>query len=116
MTHEEIVKQFIGFGEHVHLIQGEDMDAVALHVIPVAWFIAMKSAGRLYVGIYEGTDHRLVGTRNLSFEEVTQEFIQEQVGNALAEQVGQMLDPDVLREFLSRPQNRIGQRDRGRGR
>jgi hypothetical protein len=41
MTYEEIVKQFIEFGEHVHIVQGGDLETVALHVVPVAWFVAM---------------------------------------------------------------------------
>jgi hypothetical protein len=67
MTYEEIVKHFIEFGEHVH-IQGSQLDTVALHVVPVAWFVAMKSAGRLYMGKFEGKENRLVGTENLPFE------------------------------------------------
>jgi hypothetical protein len=101
MTYEEIVKQFIEFGEHVHIIQGSDLDTVALHVVPVAWFIAMKSAGSHSIGKFEGDENRLVGTENLAFEEITPQFIKERVGNALAEQLSQMLDTGALRDFLS---------------
>src|SRR5262245_39383406 len=109
MTYEEIVREFLQFGEHVHIIQGSDLDTVALHVVPVAWFVAMKAAGRLYIGKFEGKENRLVGTENLSFEETTPQFIRERVGNALAEQLSHhMHDPDALRDFLAALQRERG--------
>src|SRR5207247_1410688 len=38
--------------------------------------------------------------RSVAFAELTPQFIKEEVSNALAEVVGLLLDPDVLKEFL----------------
>lgn len=86
MTWEELVKILIGFGERVHVLRGDGMDTVSFQLVPVAWFISMKSAGTLNMGTY-GEDNRLIGTRSVPLAELTEDFVREEVGKALAEQV-----------------------------
>jgi len=100
MTWEEIADLLIAFGEKVHVIRGDDADAVSLQLVPVAWFVSMKSSGVLNTGIYEGDDNRLVGTRTIPFAELTPEFLRQEVGKAIAEQVAALLDADALRDYL----------------
>ena len=106
MTYEQVARQFTDIHLHagvgVYVVQGENVDTVALHIIPVAWFIAMKKLGRLYIGTYERPEHRIIGTKNFSFDEITHAFLKEEVSNALADQVGHMLDPQALKELLSK--------------
>src|SRR5438094_8961775 len=106
MTYEEVAQRLTDMGEHggvgVFIVCGERMETMALHVIPVAWFVAMKSLGRLYVGTYEGPEHRIVGTKSFSFERLTPTLIRQEVSNALADQVGRLLDPQDLKKILSK--------------
>lgn len=102
MTWEEIVELLISFGEKVHVIRGDNADAVSLQLVPVAWFVSMKSSGVLNTGIYEGEDNRLVATRTIPFAEITPEFLRQEVANALAKQVASLLDPEALRDYLDR--------------
>lgn len=105
MTWEELVEVLISFGERVHVVRGDGLDTVSLQVVPVAWFIAMKSAGHLNMGTYEGDENRLVGTRSIPLAELTSDFVREEVGKALAEQISSMLDPQAVADFL-KAQNR----------
>src|SRR5437867_9376549 len=104
MTYEEVAAELMTLGmqagEHVYFVKGEHLDTTALYVLPVAWFIAFGPSGELYIGTYEGPENRLVGKKSVAFSELTPQFIKEEVSNALAEVVGLLLDPDVLKEFL----------------
>lgn len=100
MTWEEIVSLFISLGEKVHLIRGGEMDTVSLQLVPIAWFVSIKSSGVLNMGIYEGDDNRLVGTRTIPFAELSPEFLNQEVGAALAKQLVSMLDSEVVRDLL----------------
>ena len=100
MTWEELVEILIGFGERVHVVRGDGMDAVSLQLVPVAWFISMKCTGELNIGIYEGDDHRLVGKRSIPLAELTPEFVREEVSKAFAEQVASMLEPEAVKDYL----------------
>jgi len=100
MTWEELAELLISFGERVHVVRGDGLDTVSLPVVPVAWFIAMKSSGQLNMGIFEGEDNRLVGTRSIPLAELTADFVREEVGKALAEQLASMLDPQAVADFL----------------
>lgn len=100
MTWEEIVELFISYGERVHVIRGEGLDAVSLQLVPVAWFVSMKSSGQLNLGIYEGADNRLVGTRVILFAELTPEFLRAEVAAALAKQSLSLLDSESMRDAL----------------
>lgn len=100
MTWEELVEVLISFGERVHVVRGDGLDTVSLQVVPVAWFIAMKSTGQLNMGVYEGEENRLVGTRAIPLAELTADFVREKVGAALAEQISSMLDPQAVADFL----------------
>ena len=46
MTYEQVAQQITDIHAHagvgVYIVRGENVDTMALHVIPVAWFIAMK--------------------------------------------------------------------------
>ena len=106
MTYEQVAQRLTDMGMHagvgVFIVRGENMDTMGLHVIPVAWFVAMKSLGRLYVGTYEGPEHRIVGTKNFSFERLTPTLLKQEVSNALADHVGHLLDPQDLKKILSK--------------
>ena len=118
MTYQEVAAELITLGmqagEHVYVVKGERLDTTALYVLPVAWFIAFGPSGELYMGTYEGPDNRLVGKRSVAFAELTPQLIKEEVSNALAEVVGLMLDPEVLKEFLKHPTARPGTGNAGR--
>ena len=66
MTWDELTDLLTKLGEEfdlkVHVVRRDGLDTVALHIVPVAWFIAMKFTGSLNMGRYEGDEHRLVGT------------------------------------------------------
>lgn len=100
MTWEEIVEVLISFGEKVHVVRGDNADAVSLQLVPVGWFVSIKSSGVLNTGIYEGDDNRLVGNRTIPFAELTPEFLRQEVQKTIAEQVASFLDPDALRDYL----------------
>jgi hypothetical protein len=106
MTWEEIVRLFISFGERVHLVRGDGLDAVSLQIVPIAWFISIKATGQLNMGIYEGEENQLVGTRAVPFAELTPEFLRAQVADALAKQITVMLNPNAVRDFFSTLENK----------
>ena len=105
MTYEDISRELARLaanaGEHVRLMQG-DLDGTAVHLIPARWFIALKMLGRLNIGTYQGPELRIVGTKDVAFEEVTPEFLQGEFNEALAEQVSHMLDPETVKAFLAK--------------
>ena len=105
MTWEEITELLIAFGEKVHVVRGDGLDTVSLQVVPIAWFIAMKSAGVLNMGTYEGDDNRLVGSRTIPFAELTPEFLREEVSTAFGKQIAELLDPQAVRDFLMSRRN-----------
>ncbi len=85
------------------------LEAVFLHLVPVAWFSSMKMFPALNIGVYEGEERRLVGTEQIPLAELTPEFVREKVQQAAAQQFALSLDPEVVREFLEqipRPQMR----------
>ena len=112
MTYEEVAAELMTLGmqagEHVYVVKGEHLDTTALYVLPVAWFIAFGPSGEIYIGTYEGPDNRLVGKKRVAFSELTPQFIKDEVTNALAEVVGLLLDPEVLKEFLKHRTPRPG--------
>ena len=87
----------------------EGLEAVFLHLVPVAWFSSMKFVGALNIGVYQGQENLLVGTEQVPLAELTPEFVREKVEKAAAEQIGRALDPETVREFFEqfpRPQLR----------
>ena len=104
MTWDELTDLLTKLGEEfdlkVHVVRRDGLDTVALHIVPVAWFIAMKFTGSLNMGRYEGDEHRLVGTGQLPLAELTPEFVREQVEQAAAKTIGLALDPDAVRDFF----------------
>ena len=100
MTWEEITELLIAFGETVHVIRGNDADAVSLQLVPTGWFVSIKSSGVLNMGTYEGDDNRLVGTRTIPFAELTPDFLRQEVQKAMSEQVLSYLDSDAMRDYL----------------
>ena len=87
MTWEEVVSLLISTGANVHVVRAEGADAVSLQLPPAGWFVSMKETGALNLGVYEGDDNRLVGTRTLPLEEVTPEFLRAEVEEVRAKQV-----------------------------
>ncbi|MDB6175883.1 MAG: hypothetical protein JWL59_5194 [Chthoniobacteraceae bacterium] len=86
MTWEEIAGMLIAYSKPIHVVRGEGQDTVSLQLVPVAWFICAKWMGTLNMGVYEGDDHRLVGTHSIPFAELTPEFLKIEVDRALAKQ------------------------------
>ncbi len=80
----------------------EGLEAVFLHLVPVAWFSSMKFACALNIGVYQGDEHRLVGTEQIPLAELTPEFVREKVQAAAVEQFSRLLDPEAVAEFLER--------------
>lgn len=103
-----------GYDLKVHVVRREGLDTVALHIVPVAWFVAMRFTGALNMGVYEGDEHRLVGTEQIPLAELTPEFVRDRVDAAMdkaeaARGVQLVLDPEAVRMFLEkfpRPQMR----------
>lgn len=106
MTWAEITGLLTELGEQydvkVHVVRHDGLDTVALHLPPVAWFVSMKFAGSLNMGVYEGDEHRLVGTEQIPLAELTPEFVRERVEHAASELLGLALDPDAVRDFFAR--------------
>ena len=100
MTWEEIADLLITFGEKVHVIRGDNADAVSLQLVPAGWFVSIKSSGVLNMGTYEGKENRLVGTRTIPFAELKPEFLRHEVHKVMAAQVAAFLDSDSLRDYL----------------
>ena len=100
MTWEEIADLLITFGEKVHVIRGDNADAVSLQLVPAGWFVSIKSSGVLNMGTYQGDDNRLVGTRTIPFAELTPDFLRQEVQKVMSEQVLSFLDSDAMRDYL----------------
>lgn len=86
----------------VHTVRRDGLDTVALHLVPVAWFVAMRFTGALNIGVYQGEENRLVGTEQIPLAELTPEFVRGRVEKASAEQFGHRLDPRAVSDFLER--------------
>lgn len=86
----------------VKIIPIEGLEAVFLHLAPVAWFASMKFVGALNMGVYEGQENRLVGTGQIPLAELTPAFVRERVEKAAAEQFSLTLDPQAVSDFLER--------------
>lgn len=118
MTWDEVTDLLTKLGEgynlKVHVVRQEHLDTVALHIVPVAWFVAMRFTGALNMGTYEGDENRLVGTEQIPLAELTPAFVRERVDTAIdkavaARGVELVLDPEAVRMFLEkfpRPQMR----------
>ena len=106
MTWEELT-QLLTELAHEHqteakVISEPGLEAVFLHLVPVAWFSSMKFAGALNMGVYEGDENRLVGTEQIPLAELTPEFVRQKVEAAAIEQFSRLLDPVAVAEFLER--------------
>ena len=86
----------------VHTVRRDGLDTVAVHFVPVAWFVSMRFTGTLNMGVYEGEENRLVGTEQIPLAELTPAFVRERVEKAAAEQFTLSLDPQAVSEFLDR--------------
>ena len=100
MTWEELVTLFISCQQAVHVIRGDGLDAVSLQCAPAAWFVSIKSSGELNVGIYEGDELRLVGTRTIPLAELEPNFLRREIEEALGKQILSFLDPEAVSDFL----------------
>jgi len=107
MTWEEITDLLITFGEKVHVIRGDNADAVSLQFLPAGWFVSIKSSVVLNTGTYEGEDNRLIGTRTIPFAELTPEFLRQEVQKTMAEQVASILDSDAMRDYLDSAERKL---------
>ena len=89
-------------GTELKVVPVEGLEAVFLHLVPVAWFSSMKFANALNIGVYEGEEKRIVGTEQIPLAELTPEFVRERVEKAAAEQFSLSLDPRAVSDFLER--------------
>ena len=99
-TWEEIADLLIAFGEKVHVIRGDNAEAVSLQLVPAGWFVSVESSGVLNIGTYEGKENRLVGKQTIPFAELTPEFLRQEVQKVMTEQVATFLDSEALRDYL----------------
>lgn len=121
MTWEELTALLTKVGEdynvqvrRVEPAQGPE--TIALHIVPMAWFIAMRFTGVLNLGTYEGPDNRLVGSEPIPLSELTSEIVRKRVEAAVAAAGPElMLDPDAVRYFFEFAQKQR-QRDLDPGR
>lgn len=90
----------ISYQQAVHVIRGDGLDAVSLQLAPAAWFVSIKSSGRLNIGIYEGDELRLVGTRTIPLGKVEPNFLRREIEDALGKQIIALLDPQAVNAFL----------------
>ncbi len=105
MTWDELSELFAKLGQEydlkvrrVEALVGPE--TIAMHIVPAAWFVAMKFTGSLNMGVYEGDEHRLVGTEQIPLAELTPDFVRALVEAACGERVRQMLDPEIVREVM----------------
>lgn len=99
MTWEELRDLLQKLSEETRVTTALNLPAVALNLVPVAWFISMKMTNTLNIGVYEGDDHRLVCTERIPLAELTPGFVQARVDQAMALQVRSMLDPEAVKLF-----------------
>ena len=79
MTWEELATLLISCQQAVHVVRGDGLDTVSLQLAPVAWFVSIKSSGKLNIGTYEGDDLRLVGTQIIPLEELEPDFLRRKI-------------------------------------
>jgi hypothetical protein len=91
MTCEQVANELkqIGAEAGIEIYQVSpttDLETTALYVIPIAWFIATSfpGNGQLNIGVYEGYDLRLVGTRQIGFGQLTETQLRELVERAIS--------------------------------
>ncbi len=106
MDWEELRDLLVELSEETRVATTHGLDAVALNVVPVAWFISMKFTNALSMGIYEGDDHRLVGTGQIPLSELTADFVKNRVEQAMAAQIRGMLDPEAVALFVREMEKR----------
>lgn len=94
MTWEELVALLISTGEMVHVIRGDGADAVSLQLPPAGWFVSMRTSGELSVGVYEGEENRLVGTRVLPLGEIDPDMLRAEVAEVRAKQIAAFITRD----------------------
>jgi hypothetical protein len=94
MTWEELVTLLIETGENVHVVRAEGADAVSLQLPPAGWFVSMKATAELNVGVYEGADNRLVGTRVVALEEVAADGLRAEIAELRAKQFAALFAKD----------------------
>lgn len=107
MTWEELVSLFISYQQAVHVIRGDGLDAVSLQLAPMAWFVSIKASGKLNIGIYEGIELRLVGTRTIDLAELEPDILRRDIEEALRKCIVAMLDPTAIIDFFAHRTDRL---------
>ena len=104
MTWEELTALLTELADEyetkIHVTHQHGVSAVALHFVPVAWFISMKLTGELGIGVYEGDENRLVGTGSIPLAELTPEFVRKRVQEAAREQILGTMDFSTVGDIL----------------
>ncbi len=105
MTWEELVTLPIETGENVQIVRAEGADAVSLQLPPVGWFVSMKTTAELNVGIYQGVDNCLVGTRVVALEEVAPDALRAEIAEVRAKQFAALLAKNFWPRSSKPPDN-----------
>jgi hypothetical protein len=66
----------------VHALKSDAANATALYMPPVAWFVAFSEVNCLFLGTYLGEKLILMGTRQISFNELTPELLDQEIKQA----------------------------------
>lgn len=74
MTWEELRDLLVELSDETRVVSTQGLDTVALNLVPIAWFISMRFNNALNIGVYEGDEHRLVGTEQIPLPELTSEL------------------------------------------
>jgi len=80
MNYEEVSNQLVRGAcevEGSRIIVRDEIQTTALYFVPAFWFVGFAAAGMLFVGVYDGPDLRLVGTRQYRFHDLTPESLEE---------------------------------------
>lgn len=103
MTWEELVTLLIETGEKVHIVRAEGADAVSLQLPPAGWFASMKATGELNVGVYEGADNRLVGTRVVALAALDPDVLRAEVAEVRSRQFSALFAKDFCPPSIEPP-------------
>jgi hypothetical protein len=99
----QLVDAGIRLSEKVCIVRGDPYrDATCLYLLPVRWFIAVRSQGRLFTGIYDvSMNFRLQGTEDREFKDVDPAWLDKEIRQAASEKLVGLLDKELVEEFLA---------------
>ena len=89
MNYKEVSDLLVKIGDEAGLKvfqtdASSGLTVTALYVIPLQWFVAVELNHRLNFGVYHGPDLRLVGTKQIRFDQLTPDHLRSLVARAIA--------------------------------